>query len=130
MQFPGPVLASQRRLPGPRRRGLHVSESAEEYQAEAAEPGTAVVIASLRPLAQLQQAVVLAEAPDGSLYLVDQHRAHERVIYEHLRKTYAGTHAEDAASTDNGLRHFTRLHISSQSNGAEVARQINNGNVQ
>ncbi len=90
VNFPGPVLANQRRLPGPRRRGLHIAESAEGYRAEQAKPGTAEVIAHLRPLAQLQQAVILAEAPDGSLYLVDQHRAHERVIYEHLRRTYAG----------------------------------------
>ncbi len=90
VQFPGPVLANQRRLPGPRRRGLHLAESAEGYRAESAPPGTGEVIASLRPLAQLQQAVILAEAPDGSLYLVDQHRAHERIIYEHLRSTYTG----------------------------------------
>ena len=90
IQFPGPVLANQRRLPGPRRRGLRVSESAEGYKAETAVPGTTEVIESLHPLAQLQQAVILAEAPDGSLYLVDQHRAHERVIYEHLRRVYAG----------------------------------------
>ncbi len=90
VNFPGPVLAHQRRLPGPRRRGLHIAESAEGYKAEQATPGTAEIIAHLRPLAQLQQAVILAEAPDGSLYLVDQHRAHERVIYEHLRRTYAG----------------------------------------
>jgi len=96
VQFPGPVLASQRRLPGPRRRGLHVAESAEGYQAEIAPAGSAEVIASLRPLAQLQQAVILAEAPDGSLYLVDQHRAHERIIYEHLRSTYAGVQADEA----------------------------------
>jgi DNA mismatch repair protein MutL len=90
VNFPGPVLANQRRLPGPRRRGLHIAESAEGYRAEQAAPGTAEVIAHLRPLAQLQQAVILAEASDGSLYLVDQHRAHERVIYEHLRRTYTG----------------------------------------
>jgi DNA mismatch repair protein MutL len=90
VQFPGPALANQRRLPGPRRRGLHVAESAEGYRAEIAPAGAAEVIASLRPLAQLQQAVILAEAPDGSLYLIDQHRAHERIIYEHLRRTYAG----------------------------------------
>ncbi|GAC1651973.1 MAG: DNA mismatch repair endonuclease MutL [Ktedonobacteraceae bacterium] len=90
VQFPGPVLANQRRLPGRRRRGLHVSESAEGYKAETAVPGTTDVMKQLRPLAQLQQAVILAEAPDGSLYLVDQHRAHERVIYEHLRQVYAG----------------------------------------
>ncbi len=97
VQFPGPTLANQRRLPGVRRRGLHVSESAEGYRAEVAGPGTAEVIASLRPLAQLQQAVILAEATDGSLYLVDQHRAHERVIYEHLRRTYAGGRQDEVA---------------------------------
>jgi DNA mismatch repair protein MutL len=96
--FPGPLLATQRRLPGPRRRGLHVAESAEEYHAEVSTPGTAEVIAHLRPLAQLQQAVVLAEAPDGSLYLIDQHRAHERVIYEHLRSTYMGGQREEQAT--------------------------------
>jgi len=95
IQFPGPVLANQRRLPGPRRRGLRVSESAEGYKAENAPPGTAEIIGSLRPLAQLQQAVILAEAPDGSLYLVDQHRAHERVIYEHLRRMYASGRQQD-----------------------------------
>lgn len=86
--LPGPRLLYQRRLPGPRRRGLHVSESSEAYKAESAAPETPVVLAQLRPLAQLQQAVILAESPDGSLYLMDQHRAHERVIYEHLRNKH------------------------------------------
>lgn len=86
--LPGPRLLYQRRLPGPHRRGLHVSESSEAYKAESAAPETPVVLAQLRPLAQLQQAVILAESPDGSLYLMDQHRAHERVIYEHLRNKH------------------------------------------
>ncbi len=93
-QFPGPELVYQRRLPGPRRRGLHVAESAEGYKAETATPGAAEILATLRPLAQLQQAVILAEAPDGSLYLVDQHRAHERVIYEHLRSKHVGVRVD------------------------------------
>ncbi len=96
IQFPGPVLANQRRLPGPRRRGLRVSESSEGYKAETAPPGATEIVNTLRPLAQLQQAVILAEAPDGSLYLVDQHRAHERVIYEHLRRVYAGVQHNEA----------------------------------
>ncbi|MBV9691640.1 MAG: DNA mismatch repair endonuclease MutL [Ktedonobacteraceae bacterium] len=103
VQFPGPVLANQRRLPGPRRRGLHVAESAEGYKAEIAPPATAEVIASLRPLAQLQQAVILAEAPDGSLYLVDQHRAHERIIYEYFRRIYAGSQCNEQAALDSHL---------------------------
>src|SRR6266699_2481451 len=96
MQFPGPELVYQRRLPGPRRRGLHVAQSAEEYKAEAAPPATSQVLATLRPLAQLQQAVILAEAPDGSLYLIDQHRAHERIIYEHLRSKHIGVRANES----------------------------------
>ena len=88
--FPGPGLAYQRHLPGIRRRGLHVAESIGEYSAQQAGPTSSELLATLQPLAQLQQAVILAEAPDGSLYLIDQHRAHERVIYEHLRRTYAG----------------------------------------
>jgi DNA mismatch repair protein MutL len=46
----------------------------------------------------LQQAVILAEALDGSLYLVDQHRAHERIIYEHLRSTYTGVQEDQEVS--------------------------------
>jgi DNA mismatch repair protein MutL len=90
MQLPGPGLIYQRPLPAPHRRGLRLAESAHEFQAEKAGPGAAEILAMLRPLAQLQQAVILAEAPDGSLYLIDQHRAHERVIYEHLRLVYIG----------------------------------------
>src|SRR5438128_3839567 len=104
LQFPGPGLVYQRHLPGPHRRGLHVAESAGEYSAEKAPPGAAEVLATLRPLAQLQQAVILAEAPDGSLYLIDQHRAHERVIYEHLRSKHVGVRADEGeewAGTDS-----------------------------
>ncbi len=107
IQFPGPGLVYQRRLPGPYRRGLRVAESAHEYQAEKAGPGAAEILATLRPLAQLQQAVILAEAPDGSLYLIDQHRAHERVIYEHLRRVYTGV----AAQSGTGEEHWTDSHL-------------------
>jgi DNA mismatch repair protein MutL len=107
MQFPGPGLVYQRHLHIPYRRGLRVAESAHEYQAEKAGPGSAEILATLRPLAQLQQAVILAEAPDGSLYLIDQHRAHERVIYEHLRRVYSGADVYP----DEDREQWTEFHL-------------------
>jgi DNA mismatch repair protein MutL len=94
-QLPGPTLVFQSSLPGTRRRGLRMAETVEEYRAQEeakrqSVAGAAEILRVLRPLAQLQQAVILAEAPDGSLYLIDQHRAHERVIYEHLHQKYIG----------------------------------------
>lgn len=55
-----------------------------------------VVTPNLPPLhilGQVQHRLILAEGPDG-LYLIDQHRAHERVLYERLK---AATH--DAPDT-------------------------------
>lgn len=105
MSLPGPALVYQGRLPGLRRRGLHLAESAGEYRVQEETEsqgiaGAAEILRVLHPLAQLQQAVILAEAPDGSLYLIDQHRAHERVIYEHLRQKHVGLEQSTNANED------------------------------
>ncbi len=43
----------------------------------------------LRVLGQILSTYIIAEGPDG-IYLIDQHAAHERVLYEQLRADKAG----------------------------------------
>jgi DNA mismatch repair protein MutL len=71
----GASLSLQYRLPLARRR---LAEPATEYGTR--EPPR---LDSLRYLATARDGVLVAETADG-LYLVDQHRAHERVLFESL----------------------------------------------
>jgi DNA mismatch repair protein MutL len=69
-------------LPRPRRgTGRWLREDSAGYARS--EPLVEALLAP-RSLTQVQQTLVLVEAGSG-LFLVDQHRAHERVIYERLR---------------------------------------------
>jgi len=45
----------------------------------------------LRAVGQIGAAYLVAEGPDG-LYLIDQHAAHERVLYEAMRREQPGLH--------------------------------------
>jgi DNA mismatch repair protein MutL len=45
----------------------------------------------LRPIGQVGAAYLVAEGPDG-LYLIDQHAAHERVLFEAMRREKSGAH--------------------------------------
>ncbi|MBA7702905.1 DNA mismatch repair protein MutL [subsurface metagenome] len=51
---------------------------------EAARPLT-VALPVLRVLGQLMSSYIVAEGPDG-LYLIDQHAAHERIVFERVRE--------------------------------------------
>lgn len=44
---------------------------------------------TLQSLGQFEESVILAQSPQGHLYLVDQHRAHERILYEELLRQRA-----------------------------------------
>ena len=64
----------------------------------AAEPSNAAApvlpageIPLLRPVGQVGAAYLVAEGPDG-LYLIDQHAAHERVLFEAMQREKSGAH--------------------------------------
>jgi DNA mismatch repair protein MutL len=74
---PPPPVADQQHLP-----------SGE--LAPLARQATSAGLPRLRCLAQLARMYLLAEGPDGDLYLIDQHAAHERITYERLMAQHGG----------------------------------------
>lgn len=52
------------------------------------QPAAGGLLPLLRVVGQLAATYILAEGPDG-LYLIDQHAAHERVLYEEMMAQYA-----------------------------------------
>jgi DNA mismatch repair protein MutL len=54
---------------------------------------TAAALPVLRVLGQLASSYIIAEGPDG-LYLIDQHAAHERILFEKIEKQRAQREVE------------------------------------
>jgi len=89
------LAATQYRLPAPTRRVAERSESL--WELDAATPSL-----QLKLIGQHLNTVLLAEGR-GGLYVVDQHRAHERIIYEQLAARHAATEADgDGDGTQGG----------------------------
>ncbi|MGE3271971.1 MAG: DNA mismatch repair endonuclease MutL [Chloroflexota bacterium] len=87
------LAATQYKLPTASRRSLRVAERGPSLW----ELDPAALGLQLKLIGQLQQTLLLAEGK-GGLYVVDQHRAHERVIYEQL----SARHAVESASQTGG----------------------------
>ncbi len=101
--LPGPAHTYQYRLPLPRkRRGLPIAEQGIPY-GEDVSPVDAGVLSELTPLIQLRQTLLLAEDQQGGLYLIDQHRAHERILYEYLRHRLVGPANSIAHPEQDGI---------------------------
>lgn len=103
VRAPAPIQLS---FPAPRvRRGLRLGERRTGYRGRAGDgPDDApdetppATVHPLTALAQFDDALILARSADGHLYLVDQHRASERAIYEALLRERMGAGAGPPAS--------------------------------
>lgn len=111
---PRPV---QLRLPAPRRRrGLRIADRASQGYSARPEPADAAGVdtTGLTAIGQFDDSLILARSAAGSLYLVDQHRLHERALYEQLKQrapaltgsgspSAAGQHEDDAVAGSHQL---------------------------
>jgi DNA mismatch repair protein MutL len=66
------------------RRMARVAESDQRYTAGAEDFVSEADASDWEPLAQFDETLILARTASGHLLLVDQHRAHERILYERL----------------------------------------------
>ncbi|MCM8746515.1 DNA mismatch repair endonuclease MutL [Thermomicrobium sp. CFH 73360] len=83
------VFTPPTQLLDPLRSTPTVNEPDTRYDEES--PDAPIITPAFPPmhlLGQLQKRLILLEGPDA-LYLVDQHRAHERILYERLRDAQA-----------------------------------------
>ena len=82
------LLGADERPQTPLPLGAEVPEGSESPRPPQPEPSTSstlphAALPALRVLGQVQSTYIAAEGPDG-MYLVDQHAAHERVVFERV----------------------------------------------
>ncbi|MDO8687661.1 MAG: DNA mismatch repair endonuclease MutL, partial [Dehalococcoidales bacterium] len=84
-------LATAYGAPAAARQPLPLSVEASHrpvHPVPAAQPTPAFSLPALRLLGQLNASYIIAEGPDG-LYLIDQHAAHERILFEQIHQQRA-----------------------------------------
>jgi len=64
---------------------LPPKEDSTTAPSPAVQPTPMVALPALRVLGQVASCYIVAEGPDG-LYLIDQHAAHERILYEKIKQ--------------------------------------------
>ncbi|MEX0762519.1 MAG: DNA mismatch repair endonuclease MutL [Dehalococcoidia bacterium] len=69
------------------------------------------VLPVLRVIGQARETYILAEGPDG-VYLIDQHAAHERVLYEEIRNRFAEKSTEMQALLEPETVELSPTHAS------------------
>jgi DNA mismatch repair protein MutL len=90
-------------LPAARARWPGLRRLAPGMSADHADEAPEKTLSDLTPLAQFAGALILAQSPQGSLYLIDQHRAHERILYERLLQRRAALVDQSSEGTESAM---------------------------
>jgi len=93
-----PLLEADERPQAPLLLGADAPEEGEGPRAAQPDPGPSqtlphAALPALRVLGQVQGTYIAAEGPDG-MYLVDQHAAHERVVFERVTDEFRNKGAD------------------------------------
>src|SRR5581483_1371887 len=80
-------------IPVPRFQSQQIADSGCACELPDVVPNDAPVIDSLRPVGQVRDSFILAVSEEG-LWIIDQHVAHERVLFEKVLRQRAVEHVE------------------------------------